>query len=213
MNSKVLLEVSGKYALFTVPEFRVEKFSYQVPTYDAIRGVLRSIYWKPTIKWVVDRVRVMNPIRTTNKMMNINKYNGDRTQAVYTYLTDVSYQIEAHFEWNELNKNLESDRNLNKHLAIFNRCLLRGARRDVFLGSRECTAFPKPLESFGMGQGVYDNYGTIDFGMMFHGWDYPEETGKNEKARRMFSARMVDGVIVYPHPNDCTIRDVTKKVI
>src|SRR5450830_268295 len=62
-------KVHGRYALFTDPLTKVggEKCSYHVPTYEAIKGVLKSIYWKPTIVWHVDRVRVIKPIRTQTK--------------------------------------------------------------------------------------------------------------------------------------------------
>ena len=61
--------MSGAYALFSEPVTRVggEKSSYMVPTYEALKGILHSIYWKPTIIWIVDEVRVMNPIQTETK--------------------------------------------------------------------------------------------------------------------------------------------------
>ena len=60
----VEFEVTGDYALFSDPVMRIggEKCSYQIPTYEAIKGILHSIYWKPTIIWVVDAIRIINPI-------------------------------------------------------------------------------------------------------------------------------------------------------
>lgn len=71
--------VSGRYALFSDPITRVggEKLTYQVPTYQALKGILESVYWKPTLLWVIDAVRVMNPIRTEAKHIRpINFGNG-----------------------------------------------------------------------------------------------------------------------------------------
>ena len=61
----VEFQVTGDYALFSDPIMRVggEKCTYQVPTYEALKGILHSVYWKPTIVWVIDAVRVMKPFR------------------------------------------------------------------------------------------------------------------------------------------------------
>ena len=79
-------EVHGIYALFSDPVTRVggEKYSYHIPTYEALKGITESIYWKPTIKWIVDAVRVMNPIQTETKGMRPIKYNGGNKLAYYT---------------------------------------------------------------------------------------------------------------------------------
>ena len=71
--------VYGRNALFSDPVTRVggEKCSYQVPTYQALKGIAESIYWKPTFTWVVDRVRVLNPIRTQSKGVRPIKYQSD----------------------------------------------------------------------------------------------------------------------------------------
>ena len=86
----VEFEVSGDYGLFSDPIMRVggEKCSYHIPTYEALKGVLASVYWKPTIIWVVDAVRVMNPIRTEVKGIRPIKYNGGNDLSYYTYLRD-----------------------------------------------------------------------------------------------------------------------------
>ena len=62
-------EIYGDYALFSDPITRVggEKNSHYVPTYEALKGILHSIYWKPTIIWIIDRVKVLNPIKTESK--------------------------------------------------------------------------------------------------------------------------------------------------
>ncbi len=70
--------IYGDYALFADPITRVggEKFSYQIPTYEALKGIMHSIYWKPTIIWIVDKVRVMNPIQTEAKGIRPIRYQG-----------------------------------------------------------------------------------------------------------------------------------------
>ena len=72
MKNNISFRLWGRYALFTDPVTRVggEKCSYHVPTYEAIKGVLKSIYWKPTIIWHVDKVRVMKPLQTQTKGRN-----------------------------------------------------------------------------------------------------------------------------------------------
>ena len=68
-KNSISFRLWGRYALFTDPITKVggEKCSYHIPTYEAIKGVLKSIYWKPTITWYVDKVRVMKPLRTQTK--------------------------------------------------------------------------------------------------------------------------------------------------
>ena len=151
-------KVYGKYALFTDPLTKTggEKLSYQVPTYQALKGITESIYWKPTFTWVIDECRVMHPIRTESKGMRPIKYQGGNDLASYTYLKDIEYRVKAHFVWNENRPDLVNDRNENKHYQIAKRMLERGGRRDIFLGTRECQAFVEPCE-FGSGAGYYDD--------------------------------------------------------
>ena len=68
-RNTVEFQVSGDYALFSDPVSWVglEKCSYHIPTYEALKGILQSVYWKPTFVWIIDAVRVMNPIRTETK--------------------------------------------------------------------------------------------------------------------------------------------------
>ena len=138
-RNTVEFQVSGDYALFSDPVTRVggEKCSYHIPTYEALKGILQSVYWKPTFVWIIDAVRVMNPIRTETKGIRPICYNGGNELAYYTYLKNVCYQVRAHFEWNENRPELEADRNEHKHHNIARRMIARGGRRDVFLGTRE----------------------------------------------------------------------------
>jgi CRISPR-associated protein Cas5d len=201
----VTFKVWGRYALFTDPLTRVggEKYSYQIPTYEALKGALSSVYWKPTIVWFIDRVRIMKPIRTQTRSAKPVKYGGtEHDLSIYTYLADVEYQVQAHFDWNYHREYLAHDRNENKHYFVAKRMIERGGRRDVFLGTRECQAYVEPCE-FGEGAGFYDNYGELSFGMMFHGFDYPDELGKNELHARFWHARMLNGVVDFLHPGAC----------
>ncbi|MBN6067731.1 type I-C CRISPR-associated protein Cas5 [Aggregatibacter actinomycetemcomitans] len=198
-NHKFSFRVWGRQALFTDPVTKIggEKFTYQVPTYEAIKGIVKSIYWKPTLIWHIDRVRVMKPIRTQSKSTKPLDWNGGNTLAIYTFLQDVEYQVEAHFEWNEHWAELAGDRNFGKHVAIFERMLTRGGRQDIFLGTRDCQGYVEPC-TFGEGAGFYDNIDNLDFGLMFHSFGYPEETGKLELVSRFWIANMQNGVIEFP---------------
>lgn len=203
-QNSVTFKVWGRYALFTDPLIRIggEKYSYQVPTYEALKGILSSVYWKPTIVWLIDRVRVMKTIRTQSRGAKPTKYqSGGNDLSIYTYLVDVAYQVHAHFEWNENRPDLVHDRNDHKHYWVARRMIERGGRRDVFLGTRECQGYVEPCE-FGEGEGFYDNYGEMSFGLTFHGFDYPDEGKPDEFWARFWRAKMVDGIIQFPHPND-----------
>jgi len=70
MTFGISLKVSGDYALFSRPEMKVERVSYDVMTPSAARGVLEAIYWKPQIRWIIDEIHVLNPIRFTNIRRN-----------------------------------------------------------------------------------------------------------------------------------------------
>ena len=203
-RNSIEYRVFGRYALFSDPITRVggEKCSYQIPTYEAIKGITESIYWKPTIIWFVDAIRIMKPIQTESKGVKPIKMSGGNDLSYYTYLRDVEYQVLAHFEWNMNYPELAADRNENKHHEIARRSVRKGGRRDIFLGTRECQGYVEPCV-FGEEKGFYDNYGELAFGMQFHGFGYPNETGKDELTRRMWSAKMQDGVVVFPRPETC----------
>ena len=98
-RNTVEYEVYGDYALFSDPIMRVggEKCSYLIPTSEALKGVTESIYWKPTIMWIIDAVRVMNPIQTETKGVKPLVYSGGNDLSYYTYLKKVRYQVPPHF--------------------------------------------------------------------------------------------------------------------
>ena len=210
-NNTITFRVWGRQALFTDPVTKIggEKFSYQVPTYEAMKGIVKSIYWKPTLIWHIDRIRVMKPIRTQSKSTKPLDWNGGNTLAIYTFLQDVEYQVEAHFEWNENWEELKEDRIEGKHAAIAHRMLERGGRQDIFLGTRDCQGYVEPCE-FGAGTGFYDDIDNLDFGLMFHSFGYPEETGNNELVSRFWQAHMQHGIVTFPDVNDKTDRLKTR---
>jgi CRISPR-associated protein Cas5d len=216
VRNQIEFEVYGKYALFTDPLTKMggEKYSYQVPTYQSLKGIVESIYWKPTILMVVDKVRVMNAIRMESKGIRPIDYGGGNTLANYTYLKDVKYQVRAHFVFNPFRHDLAFDRNENKHHNILKRALKVGGRRDIFLGARECQAYVEPCV-FGEGDGFYDGYGDIHLGTMVHGINYPDETGKDQMEIRLWAPTMSDGVIKFLRPDQCTstrrLRDMNTK--
>ena len=116
----VKLLIRGDYASFNRPEMKVERVSYDVITPSAARGILEAIYWKPEMRWVVDKLHVINPFRFTHLRRNevackisarnitsaMKNGNGDlgiavedhRQQRAAIILKDVRYGIEAHVE-------------------------------------------------------------------------------------------------------------------
>lgn len=216
----VEFEVYGDYALFSDPIMRVggEKCSYQVPTYEALKGILMSIYWKPTLIWYIDEVRIMNQIQTEVKGIRPIKYGGGNDLSYYTYLKNCRYQVRAHFEWNGNRPELTGDRNENKHHQIALRMIKKGGRRDVFLGTRECQAYVEPCV-FGEGAGAYDNLQELAFGLMYHGITYADEAYSEDTAGKMtvrfWRPVMKSGVIRFDRPDECTItkpiRDMSAK--
>ena len=150
----LVFTVRAERALFTRQDLRIERFTYPVPTFGALAGVLRSIYAKPAFYWVPSKVLILQPISYQNIQVNEVKdavitqrpfiAPDRRVQKMQTYLNNVHYVVEAHFEWS--GKNPE-DENLGKHLDIFRRSLEVGGRRDVFLGLRECTAVAEPIDA------------------------------------------------------------------
>ncbi|MFO1226537.1 type I-C CRISPR-associated protein Cas5c [Roseateles sp.] len=206
-RNSIEFKVRGRHALFTDPLTKVggEKCSYHVPTYEALKGVAKSIYWKPTLIWVIDEVRVMKRIRTQTKGTKPLEFGGGNSLAIYTFLADVEYQVRAHFEWNEHRPELREDRIEAKHSAIARRMVERGGRQDIFLGTRDCQGYVEACE-FGSGAGDLDDAGELAFGLMFHGFDYPDETGDGKLHARFWRPTMVNGVIRFPRPQDCTER-------
>lgn len=156
MKFGIHLKVSGDYALFSRPEMKVERVSYDVMTPSAARGLLEAIYWKPQIRWIIDEIHVLNPIRFTNIRRNeisakvsikgaagINAAMADpqirpsidvtenRQQRASLLLKDVAYLIKAHIEL--LDASMENGASpappneaIGKHLDMFKRRARKG---------------------------------------------------------------------------------------
>lgn len=220
IRNQVEYHVWGKNALFSDPLVRIggEKASYPIPTYEALLGVTKSVYFKPTILWVIDEVRVLNEIKFESRGTRPINYNdGSKPNLSYaTYLRDVSYIVKAHFVMNKFHPELAQDWNENKHFQIMKRAIAAGGRQDIFLGTRECQAYVEPVEKRLVG--YYDDVKIkMPFGVMFSGFDYPDTTGDNFVSARFWDAEMIQGVVNFPKPADCpiirkNIRPMTAKV-
>jgi CRISPR-associated protein Cas5d len=204
MRNQISYKVSGKYALFTDPLTKIgaEKLSLVIPTYQALKGITESIYFKPTIIWFVDTVRILKPIRTESKSIRTLNYGGGNDLSYYTYLCDVEYQVKAHFEFNPHRPDLKQDWNEHKHYFMTKRSIEKGGRRDVFLGARECQAYVEPCE-FGEGEGYYDSMGEMEFGLQYHSIVYPDEQSSGQMTVKFWYPKMINGVIEFCRPEDC----------
>ena len=210
MSFGIKLKVWGPYACFTRPEMKVERVSYDAMTPSAARGILEAIYWKPSIRWVIDRLHVFNPIRFMNirrnevaskiPLRNIKTamrdgqsplelfIENDRQQRAAVILRDVDYLIEAHFEYVG-----DEDTNDGKHLDIFNRRARDGqCFMQPYLGCREFPAHFRLLET---DEPVPASplRGRQDLGFMLHDIDYPDDMTPH-----FFRAEMIDGIIAIP---------------
>lgn len=214
--------ISGRRALFSDPVNRVggEKMTYHLPTYQALKGITESIYWKPSFIWFVHRVRVMKQIQTESVGVRPIRYNSNSNDlAFYTYLKDVQYKVEVYFEWNENREKLKSDWNQKKHEEIFARALAKGGRRDIFLGARECQAYVEPC-CFEEESGDYDEIERLDFGVQFHSFIYPDEQEGVQNSLvspiqvNLWKPVLTNGVLVFPRPDECEInRELSGRAI
>jgi len=93
----------------------------------------------------------------------------------------------------------------------FQQMLDRGGRQDIFLGTRDCQGYVEPCE-FGSDPGELDGAGELGFGLMFHGFDYPDETGDHKLHARFWTPRLRDGVLQFPRPEECTIRKFVREM-
>ncbi|GLC88900.1 type I-C CRISPR-associated protein Cas5 [Lysinibacillus piscis] len=206
VRNQIEYEVFGDYALFTDPLMKLggEKMTTQIPSYSALKGITESIYWKPSIIWVIDEVRVMKPIRMESKGVRPIEMSGGNTLANYSYLRNVKYQVRAHFIFNENRPDLQVDFDEHKHHNIAKRCVEKGGRRDIFLGTRECQGYVMPCV-FGEGDGFYDKIDEMHFGTMVHGINYPDETGRSMLETRLWQPKMTYGKIQFIRPEECTL--------
>ena len=201
------VRLKGSYALFTNGSTKGggEKFSYSVPTRQALNGIVDAIYYKPTFRNIVTEVKVIRPVQTevigTRALIGGNKADLNYV----SYLTDVEYLVKYHFEWNEGRSDLIIDRNRKKHEAIMDRSLDRGGRRDIFLGTRECVGLVEKIteEEYLNTTSFYDDQ-ILSFGIMFHSFNYGES--KDEALKSYYTETiMKDGVIQFKPQIECEI--------
>lgn len=207
----IVLHVWGPWACFTRPEMKAERVSYDVITPSATRGILEAIYWKPEIRWVIDRLHVLKPIRFTTIRRNevgskaaagsvksaMKTGNGalglfiedDRQQRAATLLVDVAYVIEAHFDV------LGGEDGQEKHYAMFCRRARQGqCFHRPYLGCREFPADFALIEEGGpLPEPDPQLLGEKDLGYMLHDIDFA-----NGREARFFRPQMRDGVVDVP---------------
>lgn len=211
MGKGVKVKVWGDYALFSRPEMKVERCSYDVITPSAARGILEAIYWHPGMRWVIDKIYVKNPIRFTSVRRNevkskvsasnlLQVYNGadkplfictkdDIVQRASLLLCDVCYVIEAHFEMTE--KANETD-NPGKFKDIIMRRLKRGECYHMpYFGCREFPAHFSLCEEEQI-ETIYSEIPERDLGFMLFDMDYSD---KNNIQPMFFRAVMKNGVL------------------
>ncbi len=211
MGYGIAIRVRGEYALFTRPEMKVERVSYDLITPSAARGIIEAVYWKPAIRWVVDRIHVLNEIRFTNIRRNevgskISTRNveqamkgarkeplyisttDDRQQRAAMVLKDVDYVIEAHFE---LTKAAGEEDTPEKHYNIILRRLRKGQHfHQPYLGTRE---FPAQVELIEDGNiPASPLQGERDLGWMLYDLDF---SNPKDIRPQFFRAVLRDGVL------------------
>ncbi|KGQ71412.1 CRISPR-associated protein [Chelonobacter oris] len=214
--NKVRLHIWGEHACFTRPEMKVERVSYDVITPSAARGVLAAVHWKPAIRWVVDKIYVLKPIRFESVRRNelgskisAGKVSGamrrksvqdlytviddDRQQRAATVLKEVAYVIEAHIVMTP--KAGEGD-NITKHIEMFKRRAGKGqCFQQPCMGVREFPAHfallddHDPLPESCLPESELNR----DLGWMLHDIDFD-----GDNLPRFFRAQMQGGAIDVP---------------
>ena len=217
----ISLEVWGDYALFTRPEMKVERVSYDVMTPSAARGLIEAIYWHPGIRWIIDRIYVCNPIRFSNLRRNevkstisartahavLKRGEGelylctseDIQQRSAMLLRDVRYVIEAHFEMTD--RAAPGD-NPGKFQDIVKRRIQKGQfYHQPCFGCREFPAQFKLCEQlYPCPRGLE---GERDLGWMLWDMDY---TDPGDIRPLFFRAVLRDGVLEVPVRNSGEVR-------
>ena len=193
MGMGVKVRVWGDYALFSRPEMKVERCSYDVMTPSAARGILDAVYWHPGLKWTIDRIHVVRPIQFTSVRRNevkskisassvLQAYNGgdkplyistkaDIVQRASLLLRDVEYVIEAHFQMTDQAN--ETD-NPGKFKDIIMRRLRRGECFHMpYFGCREFPAHFSLCEEDEI-RTAYDGVEEKDLGFMLYDMDFSD---------------------------------------
>jgi CRISPR-associated protein Cas5d len=220
MGYGITIRVRGPYALFTRPEMKVERVSYDVITPSAARGIIEAVYWKPAIRWVIDKIHVLSEIQFTNIRRN-EVEDGISTDSALTVmegknewlylasiekhvqraamvLKDVDYVIEAHFEMTDKAGAEDTE---EKHYNIVLRRLRQGQRFHApCLGTREFGAAVELIEDK---RDIPKSplTGKHDLGWMLYDLDF---SNLRDIQPMFYHAIMQDGVI--------DVRELSKEV-
>lgn len=210
MGYGIMIRVMGDYALFTRPEMKVERVSYDIITPSAARGIIEAVYWKPAIRWVIDKIHVMKEIEFTNirrnevsdkastdKALQIMKGSDEpfylssteaRQQRAALVLKNVDYVIEAHFE---LTDKAGAEDTKEKHYNIILRRLRKGQHFHApCLGTREFGAKVEIVED---GTAIPQSpLGDVDLGWMLHDLDFSD---LRDIKPQFFRASLKNGVL------------------
>lgn len=213
MGYGIIIRVQGRYALFTRPEMKVERVSYDVITPSAARGIIEAIYWKPAIRWMIDKIHVLREVQFTNIRRNevsdkasvdnaLKVMRGEpkplyidvtgtrtRQQRAAMVLKDVDYVIEAHFE---LTDRAGPDDSEEKHYNIILRRLRNGQHFHApCLGTRE---FPAQVTIIEDRRDIPKSplIGKRDLGWMLYDLDFSDP---QDIQPMFYHAVMHDGVI------------------
>lgn len=205
------IEAWGERALFTRPELSVERVTYDVITPSAARGLIESVYWHPGMRYVIDRIHVINPIEFSSVRRNEVKakaalssmrsaIEGSKglpyissqeniVQRASLILTGVHYVIDAHFAMTDQAK---AEDNPGKFCDILKRRLRKGqCYSQPYFGCREFPANVRLLEGE-MPESAYSAVGERDFGIMLFDMDY---SNHQDITPMFYRAVMKNGVI------------------
>ena len=215
------LEFSGDFACFTRPEMKVERVSYDVITPSAARACFEAILWKPAIRWHINQIEVLKPIRWINLRRNevasvVSTRNvetamkggttilglnieDERQQRAGLFLRDVAYRVHADMEFLS---DRDSGAHANKYYEMFERRASRGqCVNQPYLGCREFAAHfrlvtdvsaePMPIAE------------TRELGFMLHDLDFRKPS---DPTPRFFRARLENGAVSVPAWNSDEVR-------
>ncbi|MBS0588155.1 MAG: type I-C CRISPR-associated protein Cas5 [Proteobacteria bacterium] len=216
------LEVSGDFACFTRPEMKVERVSYDVMTPSSARAVFESILWKPAIRWYIDKIEVLKPIRWVSVRRNevgavisvrnaqeaMNKggvgslglnIEDERQQRAGLFLRDVAYRIHAHFE---LQPDAGENNTPAKFLDMFERRAEKGqCVNQPYLGCREFACDFRLIDPVQEQSNPVKE--TCDLGWMLYDMDYSNAA---DPQPRFFRATLENGILNIPAWNSQEVR-------
>lgn len=203
----MLIEVWGRYACFSRPEMKTERVSYDVMTPSAARGLVEAIFWHPGLRYTIDKIYVLNPIRFTNIRRNEVKStllassvlaaakggampvlnpSQDIQQRAAMVLQDVHYVIACHFD---MTAQASPSDNPGKFQDILRRRVQRGScYHTPYFGCRE---FPASFRQWDGGEIPAIDV-TQELGWMLYDMDYADQQDIRAK---FFRARLEHGVL------------------